>query len=90
MHSSCYHRNHEEVGEKEWKRRFGKGKRSIKMREAFQRALKKKRTERRTYGRVRGDGGPHAGREGAAPEMVQKCAQLSAAQWQTVMKQAKK
>ena len=29
-------------------------------------------------------------REGAAPEMVQKCAQLSAAQWQTVMKQAKK
>lgn len=28
-------------------------------------------------------------REGAAPERVQKCAQLSAAQWQAVMKQAK-
>ena len=28
-------------------------------------------------------------REGAAPERVQKCAQLSATQWQAVMKQAK-
>lgn len=74
--------------EKELEKAIRKGKESINMCEAFQRALKKERKEGRTEGCV--EMAVRMLREGAAPEMVQKCAQLSAAQWQTVMKQAKK
>ena len=74
--------------EKELEKATRKGKESINMCEAFQRAVKKERKEGRTEGCV--EMAVRMLREGAAPERVQKCAQLSAAQWQTVMKQAKK